>query len=81
MQTEYIVGEGQRIIDECEPCGDGSMPSALVAKAKEQAQHRRWVASRLAPKRWGDRVEHELGDQAAGTIAELVKSASGGDSV
>lgn len=76
-QADYIADAATKILDECEPRGGGSMPSALVAKAREQAQHRRWMAGRLAPKRWGDRVEHELGEKAAGTLSELVKSASG----
>ena len=75
-EPEFIVDAAQEIIDKVTPEGQGGVAGARVAKAKEQAQHRRWVASRLHSKRWGDRVEHDVSDQTANTIADLVKRAS-----
>ena len=76
VQADLLIEEALDILDNVEPFGMGSVPNAIVSKAREQATHRRWMAGRLAPKRWGDRMEHDVGSTAADTIAQLVKRAS-----
>lgn len=73
-QAALAVSEGLEILDGCEPDGPGSVPTARVMKAREQATFRRWMAGRLAPKVWGDKLE--LGGHVdVSTVVGLVELA------
>ena len=53
-QADKLAGECLAIADEVEA------DSAQVAKARLQVDVRKWHAGKLAPKKYGDRVEHEI---------------------
>ncbi|OSI34568.1 hypothetical protein [Neisseria dumasiana] len=51
MQADLYADQIIRIADDCEP------EAAAVAKAKAQIDARKWLAARLAPKKYGDRLD------------------------
>ena len=54
--------------------------SAEVAKAKLQIDTRKWVLSRMNPKKYGDKQQMEhSGDVAVNMISELMKELSAGE--
>lgn len=61
---EFIAEETIRIADEPIPStATGGLDSAAVAKQRLQVDTRKWLLSKLAPKKYGDRqhVEHSGG--------------------
>lgn len=60
---------------------DKALPeSAEVAKAKLQIDTRKWVLSRMNPKKYGDKQQMEhSGDVAVNMISELMKELSAGE--
>ena len=50
QQADLYADEIIKIADDCEP------EAAAVAKAKARIDARKWLAARLAPKKYGDRV-------------------------
>ena len=55
MQADMLADEIIEIADSCEP------EAAAVAKAKARIDARKWLAARLAPKKYGDRVDVSAG--------------------
>ena len=55
MQADMLADEISEIADSCEP------EAAAVAKAKARIDARKWLAARLAPKKYGDRVDVSAG--------------------
>lgn len=51
IQADALADEIIELADQCEP------ETAAVAKAKVQIDARKWKAARLAPKKYGDKVE------------------------
>lgn len=60
LQAETLADEIVSIADDAEK----DQPS--VAKARLQVDSRKWVASKLLPKKYGDKIAHVGGDPAAG---------------
>ena len=55
MQADMLADEIIEIAESCEP------EAAAVAKAKARIDARKWLAARLAPKKYGDRVDVSAG--------------------
>lgn len=55
QRAEVLSDEVLRISDAADDTS-----SASVHKAKLRADNRKWVAARLDPGRWGDRVQHDV---------------------
>ena len=55
IQADMLADEIIEIADSCEP------EAAAVAKAKARIDARKWLAARLAPKKYGDRVDVSAG--------------------
>ena len=55
IQADMLADEIIEIADACEP------EAAAVAKAKARIDARKWLAARLAPKKYGDRVDVSAG--------------------
>lgn len=51
QQADLYADEIIEIADACEP------EAAAVAKAKARIDARKWLAARLAPKKYGDRLD------------------------
>lgn len=51
IQADMLADEIIEIADACEP------EAAAVAKAKARIDARKWLVARLAPKKYGDRVD------------------------
>lgn len=51
MQADLYAGQIIQIADDCEP------ESSAVAKARLQIDARKWKASKLAPKKYGDKLD------------------------
>lgn len=68
---EHIADEAMRIADEPIPTTQsGSLDSAAVAKQKLQIDTRKWLLSKMAPKRYGDKLELS-GDPASPLITKI----------
>lgn len=74
-QAHYIVDQAVEIIDDADD-KQGSDSNSKISKARAQADIRKWLAARLAPKVYGDMMR--LGDPEAKplSIAGLVERAS-----
>jgi hypothetical protein len=48
-----------------------------VNRAKVRIDARKWVASRMKPKRWGDRQKHEVSGEGGGPL--VIKWGENGD--
>lgn len=70
---DSLVEEGMDIVDEAPPSTEsGATDSGHVAWAKTRAEYRRWLAERMAPRRYGalQKLEHSGPD--GGAIKTLV---------
>lgn len=55
---DKLADETMEIADmEIVPTGDGKLDSAMVQKQRLQIDTRKWLLSKLAPKRYGDKLE------------------------
>lgn len=58
---EHMAEDLLQISDEpVQPNAMGSTDSGAVAKQRLQVDTRKWLLSKLAPKKYGDKVEHDL---------------------
>ena len=66
FQDKYREATGQRAdyhFDEMLSIADGVMPeSAEVAKAKLQIDTRKWILSRMNPRKYGDNIQEDDGN-------------------
>ena len=61
MLIENMAEDLLQISDEpVQPNAMGSTDSGAVAKQRLQVDTRKWLLSKLAPKKYGDKVEHDL---------------------
>ena len=84
FSEQYRKATGQREdfhFEEMMEIADKVLPeSAEVAKAKLQIDTRKWVLSRMNPKKYGDKQQMEhSGDVAVNMISELMKELSVGE--
>jgi hypothetical protein len=52
-----LVEKSVKVLDECERDENGQLTGPAVALVKAKSETLRWIAARLAPKDWGDRLE------------------------
>lgn len=58
---EHMAEDTLDIADEAVGTTDnGSTDSGAVAKQRLQVETRKWLLSKLAPKKYGDKIEHDL---------------------
>ena len=58
---DTLVEEGMDIVDEKPPStGTGATDTGHVAWARERAGYRRWLAERMAPKKYGNKTGVDL---------------------
>ena len=70
---DSLVEEGIDIVDEPPPVTNmGATDSGHVAWAKSRAEYRRWLAERMAPKRYGTLQKLEHSGPGGGAIKTLV---------
>lgn len=61
MLIEHMAEDLLQISDEAvATTAAGSTDSGAVAKQRLQVDTRKWLLSKLAPKKYGDKVEHDL---------------------
>lgn len=69
MLLEHMREDLETIADEAIPStASGSLDSAAVAKQRLQVDTRKWLLSKLAPKKYGDKVEQTLVGADGGDI-------------
>lgn len=71
--TEAVAEEIFDIIDEVPPMkADGSIDSGAVAWAKNRADARKWYLSKIAPKKYGDKIqtEHSISPTSLGALMD-----------
>ena len=68
LRADVLADEIVALADEPMPAGlQGTEASAWVQQMRLRVDARKWTASRLFPRQWGDRVE--VGVDVAGTIS------------
>lgn len=73
IQADYFVDEILEIADEPpQITQNGAVDSAWVARQNMRIQARKWLASKLRPKKYADRTDTKLDTEAPLTI-EIVK--------
>lgn len=61
VSTEAVAEQVFDILDEVPPMKpDGSFDAAAVAWNKNRADARRWYLSKIAPKKYGDRIQQDV---------------------
>ena len=72
LQSDVIAEETQEIVDDGrndwiermdksgEPTGTYALNGEAVARSRLRFDQRRWYLSKLAPKKYGDKIEHEV---------------------
>lgn len=71
--TEAVAEEVFDILDEMPPAkADGSFDAAAVAWAKNRADARKWYLSKIAPKKYGDKIqtEHSISPTSLGALMD-----------
>jgi len=71
---EKIADDTLRIADE--PVGStqtGGLDSAAVAKQRLQVDTRKWLLSKLAPKKFGDKITQEVTGEDGGPVNHALK--------
>jgi hypothetical protein len=71
IQAELLADELIDISDEKVIVGDDKSDNARVQAQRLRVDTRKWVASRLLPKKWGDAAAKETGDTDADSVKEL----------
>ncbi len=61
-QADYLADEIIDIADEPVTCNED------VARNRLRVDARKWVASKLKPKKYGDKIEHEVGGPGGASI-------------
>lgn len=57
--------------EELIPTGDGKIDSAMVQKQKLRMEGRKWSLSKMAPKKYGDKLELSGDEQAPVSIERI----------
>jgi len=66
-QADYLVDEVIGIADE------PVLSSEQVARNRLRVDARKWMAAKLRPKKYGDRIEHEIGGRVGASIPVIVE--------
>jgi len=66
-QADYLVDEIIGIADE------PVLSSEQVARNRLRVDARKWMAAKLRPKKYGDKIEHEIGGRAGASIPVIVE--------
>lgn len=75
---DALVEEGLEIMDEAPPSTEnGSTDTGHVAWAKARGEYRRWLAERMAPRRYGANVKQEISGPDGGPVKQQIVIATG----
>lgn len=66
-QADYLVDEIIGIADE------PVLSSEQVAQNRLRVDARKWLAAKLRPRKYGDRIEHEIGSRTGASIPVIVE--------
>lgn len=69
LQADYFADEMAQIADDCLPIADN------VQKAKLQIETRKWAASKIKPKKYGEKIqqEHSGGVEITKIVDDITK--------
>lgn len=56
LQADFLIDQGLQQVDEADS-SEAFQGAANVAKAKNQWEARRWLAGKLRPKKYGDKID------------------------
>lgn len=77
LRADALADEIVALADEPMPAGlQGTEASAWVQQMRLRVDSRKWVASRLFPRQWGDRVEVGVDVSAQISIASALEAAN-----
>ena len=69
---DAVADETMRIADEeLIPTGEGKVDSAMVQKQRLRVDTRKWLLSKMAPKKYGDKLELSGDDKSPLTIQRI----------
>jgi hypothetical protein len=77
VATEALAEQYFDILDEVPPMKpDGSIDAAAVTWAKNRADARKWYLSKIAPKKYGDKIqtEHSISPTSLGVLMDELSS-------
>lgn len=70
FQADYLAAQIRSIADECrigvkttkKASGTETTTGDMVERSRLQIDARKWLASKLAPKKYGDKIDHTIGN-------------------
>jgi hypothetical protein len=73
--VERIANDLMEISDQDPETVDGKKDWAAIQKHKLQVDTRKWLLSKLAPKKYGEKIEttHQVGESITKIVREIVK--------
>lgn len=75
LYPDNLIEEAMELADEDVPTDDrGRTDAGLVQKRREQINLRKWIAARMKPKKWGDRLTLAGDEEQPLTVVKIERT-------